>query len=190
MKLLALCLLTSQSAFAFTFLESSAPGSDFSGSFSAPTTLGSTTVGINTVTGAVTAGSNNDRDYFTFQVPSGQELISIGFSELNGTNHFFGFNDGATAENAAGDFFIATLVSDTQVADNLLQTLSAGGSFGGAGVPAALGPGDYSILINETAEAQIPVNYEFTIETAAIPEPSTVFLLGLMAFAGLYRRSR
>jgi len=186
-----LSLLMIPAASAFTFSEASAPGGDFDTTGSSPTILGSTSLGLNTVTGQISQGGSLDQDHFTFNVPTGFELSSLSLSSVNGTNHFIGLTSGTASATAGSGFLFASLVGNPQQGDNFLSTLSTGGAFGGSGFTAPLGAGDYTIFFNETAAAQIPVDYTFAINTTvAVPEPSSTLLLGLVGLAGITRRRR
>ncbi len=178
---LCLCPLAS----AFTFAEMDASGGEFGDTIATVTSLGATSLGINTITGQISAG--NDREYFNFTIPSGFQLDSLSLTAVDGDTHFFGINSGAVPADAGADFLFAGLVGDSVLNQNLLA-LTPG--FGSSGIASGtLGAGDYSVLFNETNGSVI--DYEFTLVTSqAVPEPSSVFLLGLTGLLGLVRRRR
>ena len=178
---LCLCPLAS----AFTFAEMDAPNGEFGNTIQTVTSLGSTSLGINTITGQISEG--DDREYFNFTIPSGFQLDSLSLSAVNGDRHFFGINSGAVPADAGADFLVAGLVGDPDLNDNLL-TLTP--SFGSSGIDSGtLGAGDYSVLFNETNGSVI--DYEFRLVTSqVVPEPSSVFLLSLTGLMGLVRRRR
>ncbi len=185
-SILLVTILTTPLASAFTISESA----DFSNT--TPTFLGVTTVGSNTVSGAVS--TTNDRDLVSFTVPQGQQLDSFIFTSVvsagESNEHFLGFASGLTPSlGGGGDFLIASVrFGDATVDENLLTLASFanGGNLGGTGVTAPLGAGDYTLFLNETAST---FTYAFELNTSAIPEPSSALLLSL-ASIGLMRRRR
>ncbi len=153
---------------------------DFSGDSNAPTSLGELNVGSSTITGSTGAG---DRDLVTFSIGANEQLTSFQITDFSGAGgHFFGLAVGDTAPAGGSGFLFAGLVTDPTSPLEILG--GGGGSFGGAGVPAVLGPGDYTAFFNETASVLPNYTAQLTV-VSSVPEPSAAVLLlasGGMAF--------
>ncbi len=181
---LFVCLFASSSCLAITVYDESALG-DLSGVFGSPTAI-ATSAGANTIIGQVGNNGNTgatdgtDADYFTFEVPPAASVTSISvdsytFSPSNPGRSFAAFTVGnAFTGQGGGDIDGSTLFNAGTV-----------GLFGSA-MP--LGPGTYSIWIQETTSTM--VDYQLTInQTVPVPEPAgAMLLLGGIATAALRRR--
>ncbi len=170
-----------------TLSEGDVAGGDF-GAPAAPTVAGGLgSPGISSILGVVNAGGVFDPDAFTITIPFGQVLVSASFSFLTGTNHFLAVNPGAAVLSGGGNA-VQTLVSPASVGFNVLSSV---GSFGGVGfvAPLPLPAGDYTFWLQELAATEV-VNYTLQIETAAVPEPSILGMLGLCGLAALRRKRR
>lgn len=159
---------------------------DLSGAFASPTAL-NFSVGDNTIIGDIGTNGNggatngNDADYFTIVVEAGETLDSINVDSRSGAGQsFFAYTAGsAFTGQGGGDIDGSVLFSNSsgEVLDDLL------------GAPGSLGPGSYSFWIQETATGV--VDYQFTFRvTSAVPEPSTLGVLGLMLIGTTARRRR
>ncbi|MEM7145053.1 MAG: PEP-CTERM sorting domain-containing protein [Verrucomicrobiota bacterium] len=155
-------------------------------------------VGINTFIGQV--GAADTRDYFTFVIGAGESLTGIFLiSYLDGTSGGVGnrgyimIDDGATSVIPSGpttNDFLGGSHLDTVVfpdaTTNVLTTLALPAA-GGVGFSAPLGPGTYTVNVQQTG-SQLS-NYELNFEV--VPEPSSVALLfGAAGIAGWYYRRR
>lgn len=117
-----------------------------------------------TVSGSVQAGSAGDvRDYFTFTVPSGQNLVAMnlvsyvdGTTGKTGNKGYVMIDEGSTSVvpsfNTTQDFIggwhlLRSIFPDESV--NMLTRMSSGTS-GGTGFTLPLGPGDYTVNIQQT----------------------------------------
>lgn len=174
----AVCVLLCSSLQAQVFDEAGL--GDFSDNGGTPTALGQLFVGTNTISG--TTGSN-DRDHVTFSVGANEQITSFVITEFTEAGgHFFGLANGTTAPGAGSGFLIADLISSNETPFQVLG--AGGGQFGGSGVPALLGAGDYTVLFNETAG--VSPDYTAEIVVSAIPEPGSLAILsaglGLIAF--------
>ena len=186
---LALVLLTSvlitSSSYAAILYDEDTMG-DLSNIDSAPTVAGSTVIGDNTISGLVDNGFGiGDRDILTFSVLPGQQISSFMLNAFTGSGgHFFGFAPGTIAPTSPGGYYFAGLVFDGSTPIDILS--SGGGSFGGTGVPAVLGAGDYTVFFNETAAGVY--FYQAQIEVTAVPEPTTALVLLPLGYAAYRRR--
>lgn len=156
----------------------------------APTPL-SFSLGLNSVTGSVVAAADT-RDYFTFDIVPGQLLTGIFLADYtdldvggNGNRGFIHIDDGTssvipsagTSSDFLGGSHLDRLIFPTAT-DNVLTTLS-GAPQGGTGFAAPLGPGSYTINVQQTG----PQTTGYTLDFEVIPEPTTAALVGLGALA-------
>ncbi|MEM1228533.1 MAG: PEP-CTERM sorting domain-containing protein [Planctomycetota bacterium] len=159
---------------------------DASNSAAAPTLI-ALALGDNEIIGTTGSG---DRDHFTFTIGASEAVTSFIITEFNGPEggggHFFGFANGSTVPSAGSSFLISDLIANAEAPFNVLG--ASGGAFGGTGVPTELGPGDYSVLFNETAGGS--VSYRASITVSAIPEPSSGFAALFVSAAWMVRRRR
>jgi hypothetical protein len=177
---------------------------DLSNDWAAPTSLSFTT-GSNRVLGSlvrVSTTSPQDMDYFTFAVPTGNQVLAI--DVLPGTSgggggavSFFGIASGtsvispSTTPNSAlaAGLLGYTLYGSVDVGSNILGRLATSNTLSPAAQGfSVLGPGNYSIWIQETGPGTF--NYGFDIVIGAVPEPATWFLscAGFAAIALLAQR--
>jgi hypothetical protein len=162
---------------------------DLSNNWAAPTFL-SFTSGSNQVLGTLVGPS--DRDYFSFNVPVGYQIAAI--NVLPGTVgggpglvSFFGIDSGLsflppdTTANAtlAASLLGYTLYGASNVGSSILPSLATSNT---SSPPAqgftSLGPGNYSIWLQEGATGTFPYGFNIVIAT---PEPAT----WLLCFAAL-----
>lgn len=175
----AAILACSVSTQAQTFNESTL--GDFSNVSTAPTSLGQLPLGINTISGNTGSG---DRDIVTFSIGANETLSAFTITEFTQAGgHFFGFAGGNTAPGAGSGFFISDLVSSAETPFTVLG--AAGGQFGGTGVPASLGAGDYTVFFNETGG--VSPDYSAQLEVTSVPEPSSVAILLVLSSLMLMR---
>ena len=143
----------------------------------------------------------SDRDYFSFNVPVGYQVVAI--NVLAGTIgggtgvSFFGIDSGlsfldpTSTPNAtlAASLLGYTLYGANNVGSSILPALASSKS---SSPPAqgfnSLGPGNYSIWIQEGSTGTFPYGFDIVI---AAPEPATWLLcfVGLAAIVLGTRRS-
>ena len=175
---------------------------DLSNNWAAPTSL-SFTLGSNQVLGSLVrlaSTSPDDKDYFTFVVPAGAQILAI--NVLPGTVaggaggvSFFGIASGTsvldpstTPNTLAASLLGYTLYGAADIGSSILGRLATSN----ASTPAAqgfgvLGPGNYTIWIQEGATGTFNYGFDILIGT---PEPASWFLscVGLVSLALLRQR--
>lgn len=191
--------------FGSTIYDESVSG-DLSNNWAAPTSL-SFTPGSNEVLGSLVRPSSTspgDRDYFSFTVPIGYQIQAI--NVLPGTVgggsgvSFFGIDSGLsfldpnTTPNAtlAASLLGYTLYGASDVGSSILPRLAASNT---STPPAhgftSLGPGTYSIWIQEGSVGTFSYGFDVVIAT---PEPATWLLccagLGVVVLATRRRQIR
>jgi len=180
---------------------------DLSNNASAPTPL-AFSLGNNTVAGSATTSAPGDtRDFITFTIASGQQLVALRLmsyldlpSGNPGNTGFHAINAGATsfvpgpateANFLGGDHVFPVPAGGT----DLLPELSDGDT-AGTGFSVPLGPGTYSYVIQQTGPQTSGYDLQFVIGAAsatAVPASSpstTVVLAGLLAAVGLVMSRR
>lgn len=171
---------------------------DLSGDGLAPDAL-AFGAGTNTISGTFgidfsDPDSEQDIDYFTFTVDAGFQLTAISLLSYSGDDGvaFIGIQNGsqftegplgADAANLLGYTLYGTGQQDAGVGTNLLPLIGQG--FGSQGFAGPLGPGDYSIWLNQTG-ALTTHALGFVIEP--IPAPASAALLGLGGAIAARRR--
>jgi hypothetical protein len=165
---------------------------DLSGSGLSPTSI-SLSVGSNQVLGETGRDANGavDRDYFTFVVPTGTELISLWV--LPGTTSggarslsFIALEEGPQVTvpivpaSAAGLLGWSHYGPD-DVGEDILDDMGVAGQ-GAAGFVPPLPEGSYSVWVQELTPGTYPYGFDF--EVKAVPEAKNGVLLGGM-IAGL-----
>lgn len=131
-------------------------------------------LGLNTYLGTTAAG---DRDIFTFNVASGQQVTDAKFSatydgetSINyNLNTFSYLSDGVSSSTTFSDTFI----SPSPYFEMDLGSFDAGGIF----------------AVNANND-DFPVNYRFDFTVASVPEPGTLGLLGAGLLGLIAVRSR
>lgn len=166
-------------------------GTDLSDTHSAPTALGSLPLGESLVAGFIENAERSDIDIFTFTVDANLALDSILLS-VDGDRHFLAIAEGTQiSPTESNTMLTARLISSSQANDNLL-TNDDPFAPDTLGISAPLGPGDYTIWLQETQFETF--GYAFTFQTStitAIPEASSGFLLvALGTSLGLRRKRR
>ena len=150
--------------------------------------------GSNTVRGTTGQGTIVDRDYLTFLVPQGFAVISL--IELANTTvgaavSFIGIEQGnaltvpTNAQTAAG-LVGWTHYGATTTDTDLLPAMSLS-SLGSSGFSGPLGPGTYSVWIQDGNVGTFSYGFDFRL--AAVPEPGTLgMVLGALALIGFSSR--
>ena len=177
------------------FSEGGPPGNDLSNNNLAPTPLGELPIGESVVTGTIfNIDGNADADVFTFSVGVGQALDVMMLDIEGGQNekHFFGLDEGPQAIELASELLIARRIDSSAAGDNLLtDPIPPIDDFGGSGVSGPLGPGDYTVWIQENDFDNLWF-YTLTLQTSvtAIPEPSSALVLGFATVVCCLKRRR
>lgn len=166
---------------------------DLSDDHAAPTSLGTLPLGVGTVLGFIDMGTREDQDIFTFKVGTNHQLDSIHLLVEGDQKHFLGISAGTQiSDSDASTMLLARLVNNSDRNDNLLtDVLTPEQDYGGSGISAPLGAGDYTIWLRENVQETF--EYEFTFQTSivtAIPEPSAAFFLGMVGTTLVFRRKR
>jgi hypothetical protein len=197
---LAALVLGSAPALADTSYSETSSG-DLSNSNTSPTPL-NFGVGNNNVSG--TTGSNAqtgiDRDYFTFTIAEGQQLTAIlvldGTTSIAGRDpenplSFIGLEAGGALTDPAapvvGDLLGYTHYGPSLIGSDILDNI--GGGLGAQGFTGPLGPGTYSVWIQEANLGS--ASYAFDFLVASVPEPSSwAMMLGGFGLIGWSIRRR
>ena len=174
---------------------------DFSNSRAAPTavTFGLGQNDVFGVTGSSPA-SGVDRDYFTFAIPAGSALVSLTVLNVGlsaGNASFLGLQAGATVTvdpvgaalpNAAAPLLGYKLLSPADIGLDILPNIATAAS--AAGFTPPLGPGQYSVWLQDGNSA--PSTYALRFDVSTVPEPGTILLIGtgIVALGRLQRRER
>ncbi len=179
-------LLLAGAANAAVIYQESVDG-DLSGAFASPAAV-TLSSGVNSIVGqfgnngGTGATDGTDADYFTFSVTAGQlvnaiNIASYTFSPGDPGSSFMGFR-AATSFNGQGGGDIDGQSLFNASSGNVISGLASGGM--------TLGPGDYSIWMQETSDNVV----DYQIDINVIPEPSSGALI-ILGGCGLFlRRSR
>ena len=168
--------------------------------YSAPTefdlTEGEFTI-IGTLAGALPDGGSEQK-FFTLNVSEGYEITELNvlsyFSDRLDNSSFLGLQPGATLShspafitNEANQIPINHILFSralTNPMDPVLTTLNVGNPIGGRDT---LGAGNYAFWLNETTQGS---EWSLQFVVAAVPEPSSVFLLALASSLIFFKRKR
>ncbi len=168
---------------AATVYEEAVDG-DFSGDLMTPTSV-TLQLGPNTIIGQMGDNGNtgatdgSDADYFTFTIAPGQELTFISIDSYSSPGDpglsFIGLTNDTQFIDQIGTGLLGSSLFNASVPADLLNVLAFG----------PLGPGDYSIWLQETVDTTVDYQFTFTL----IPEPGAPMMITL-AGAGLIVRRR
>lgn len=146
-------------------------------------------LGSNTITGSTISG---DRDYITLIVPGELQLSQIFVDSYSGDDlAFIALQQGTQVTDpdapVVGDLLGYTHfgTANNTVGTNILDDIGQGD--GAIGFTGPLGPGTYSVWIQETGGVSVSYGLDFIVTD--IPAPGALTLLGLAAIAPRRRRS-
>lgn len=176
------------SAAAVTIWDESVNG-DLSGDPAAPTVL-AIGLGTNSITGTADA----DQDFFTITVPDGANFTQLLLTSFESTDDlaFLAIQSGpmitdlTVPDNLLGWLHTSAAFVGTDILDDLALSDSAGA----IGFTVPLGPGTYTLVMQQTNPGLVAYGFDLIIEPVAVPEPPTtaLFALGLCALAVARRR--
>jgi hypothetical protein len=184
--------------------------SDYSG---APTNIGALTLGDNFIAGSsIPSGApipgghgaltNQDNDFFTFTVPTGEVLSHFDLvadtSIVQGDRFFLGIYSGATSPVDPSNPTPAGLLGYTlpgapQIGTDLLPALAASDEPGFPPLPdhfsGSLGAGAYTVWL---VDGDSPLHYDVDLAVSSAPEPTTWLLMmtGVGLTGAMLRRRR
>ena len=162
---------------------------DLSGTVGSPTSLGTLGVGSHNLVATSGAG---DFDLLTFSIAPGTSFDSLVLGSYSGPSvSFAGMQIGSVWTEGLGAAINAPNLlgwahfGGAQVGTDILDDIGAGAGAAGFGPP--LGPGDYTMLLQDTGGS---VNYGMTF--VVTPEPATLLMaaMGLVCLAGFCMRRR
>jgi len=155
--------------------------------------------GSNVVRGTTGLGTIVDRDYFTFVVPQGlavTSLVELANTTVGNAVSFIGIEQGnavtvpTNAQTAAG-LLGWTHYSAATTDTDLLPTMSIS-NLGSSGFNGSLGPGTYSVWIQDGNVGTFAYGFDFQLNT--VPEPGTLRMalgaVALIAFRSKMYRFR
>ncbi|MEM9388319.1 MAG: VPLPA-CTERM sorting domain-containing protein [Pseudomonadota bacterium] len=196
--LLGALTLLPLAAFSTTVWDESISG-DLSSDPDAPTPL-SFNAGSNIITGSVSDGEGDTRDFVTFTIADGQVLTALlqleyvdGQTGGPGNRGFHSINEGETSFipgfDTSDDFLGGAHLDALAPGTDMLMIL-AGAPQAGVGFETPLGPGTYSYLVQQTGP-QISA-YTLDFQVAAVPLPAGVWLISsaLVGLIGFRARRR
>jgi hypothetical protein len=193
------CVFANQALSAIIYNES--VNGELSGTIGSPTVIGTLDLGVNNVIGSTVSSPNLDQDFWRITIAPGQRLSSVILRSYTTTDTagggflavFTGNLTAIPANTPAGQSQLlgGTLVGFTagrRQGDNVLDDLGIS-----AAAPDAqrfsgpLPAGTYTFWTQENSATQ-SYNYEFNV--TAVPEPSTIGLVGLVVGAVALRKFR
>jgi hypothetical protein len=157
---------------------------DFSESPDAPLQI-LLTEGSNRVVGIVD-GATDVRDYLTFTIEDGQQLLAIDLVRYQdatlafvpGNRGFHAIADGSTSyvpDSTTASLFMGGAHLDPLIGDDLLAVLATA-PLAGTGFDVPLGPGTYTYHVQQTSPSPTLYEVDFIL---AVPEPSSALLIGV-----------
>ena len=158
---------------------------DLSGDTNNPTPV-SFSLGENRIIGTMGTppGGDTDADLFTFTIAPGEQLSSIFVESLTGTEaSFYAIAAGPIITFVPNEHLSNILITTTgEIMDDLANPV-----YGGPGITAPLGAGQYTVWWQETAEVR---DYTFRYTVTEVPEPAGAIGMGMCAVAVSLRRRR
>lgn len=178
---------------------------DFSSVAASPTAV-SLSAGSNVIGGTVNSfdgvdGANSDtRDFITFTLGPNETLSAINLLDYDdpataagndGNRGFYALVAGGSATNPGGGFanLGGTHLDPLAFNSDLLAGIAGGGISGGSGF-SSIGPGTFTLVIQQTGPIQS--DYLVDLVVTQVPEPASFALLAMVApmLLGLRRRRR
>ena len=163
---------------------------DLSDDYQNPTQL--FTKGVNNHVKFTTVGSE-DKEYFTFTVAEGFELVAIVLdnfvTEPEGNIGFIGIAEGNVFPTPPDAPDVTSLLGyylpgASDIGSDIMQAMGNGG--GSQGFSGPLGAGSYSFWAQETGASDDEWDLNFIV--TEVPSPGALALLGLAGLAGRRRR--
>ncbi|SCY29970.1 PEP-CTERM protein-sorting domain-containing protein [Nitrosospira sp. Nl5] len=160
------------------------------------TFAGIMTPGVSTITGSFgnSDAAGRDTDVFSFEIPVGQQLtaIDLTYTPVSGDaggGSYFGIQGGleiGTGFETVGSNLSNALIRESE---DILSRFDLGPEFGGTGLTAPLGAGNYTMFMSETHAV---VDYQMDFNVSAVPEPETyaMLLAGLGLLGAMARRKK
>ena len=180
-------LAIAQPAAALSIWDESVDG-DLSNDPSAPTHV-AFGPGTNSIVGSSQLG---DVDLFTFTVPNGVSFARLELTEFSSSDDlaFLAIEAGSVVSdmsspaNLLGYVHVAAAFLGTDILDDLAL------GQGALGFSAPLGPGTYTLWMQQTGPELVGYGFDLIAESSTVPEPpmSALFVLGLGALALVRRR--
>ena len=168
----------------------------------APTVLGPMTLGSNDIFGTVgtSATGVGEPNYFVVTVPTGFALSSITVlpgTEVGGSVSFIGLEAGPQVTVSPDATSAAGLLGwwhygPSDINNNILPLMGIPAD-GSTGFTGPLGPGQYSLWIQELSTGPFPYGFDLgLVSTASVPEPGTLttLMIGLAMLVPVLRRRR
>jgi MYXO-CTERM domain-containing protein len=162
---------------------------DLSNDAAAPTPIG-VGFGINSIFGSSQAG---DRDFFTFTVPDGGSFVSLVLTAFDSTDDlaFLALEAGSVISDITSPANLLGWLhpSATFVGTDVLDDMALGE--GALGFASPLGPGTYTLWMQQTHPELVSYAFDLTIEEAVpVSEPpvAAMLILGMAALAFARRR--
>ncbi len=155
-------------------------------------------IGSNEVLGATGRDSAGvaERDYFSFVVPAGAQLVAVNMlPSTPGDVGFMAIQSGPQVTLAVNPPDATGLLGwvhyeSGQIGTDLLDDMGASGG-GATGFVPPLGPGTYSVWVQDTNVGEFTYGFDFVLEGVAVPDGGgglTVIALASLAAASLRRR--
>jgi hypothetical protein len=149
-------------------------------------------IGTNSVIGtSVGSEEGPDRDIFSFTVPDGAVLTQLVLTSFSTEDlAFIGLEAGSsiTDTSSAANLLGWLHPSAAFVGTDILDDMSQGD--GAIGFTAPLGPGTYTLWMQQGDPDLLSYGLDLIIEPAAVPEPPLVTLVALGFFALMVGRRR